>query len=122
MVPINQVQDRPLFHTRFIFLLSFDALLALFYTFHTIDGQHVSLTGRHNIPVFVDDTQQRIFLPASKVTSKHRLIMHNRHAEIVKITKEIRVGFYSPLTMSSYLFVNNISTSVFSVRYEYRIR
>lgn len=116
MGQINQVDDSISSRILFIFLAAPYALLALFYTFHTIDGHHVSLTAKHNILVFLDDTQQRIFLPASQVTLKHRLIMHNRHAEIDKITKESRVGFYSPLTMSSYLFVNNISTSVFSVR------
>ena len=47
----------------------------------------------------------------------HLLIMYDRKGAIKSITMNLRQGYYSPLTLSSYLYVNNISTSVFSDRY-----
>ncbi len=92
-------------------------ILGLFYTFKTKQGYEVSLTGTHNIPIFVLEENQIKFLPASKVTLKHRLIMFGQKVEIENISLTARQGFYSPLTLSGYLFVNNISTSIFSDRY-----
>jgi hypothetical protein len=92
-------------------------ILGLFYTFKTKQRYEVSLTSAHNIPVFVPEKNKIEFLPASKVTLKHRLIMFGANVEIENISLTARQGFYSPLTLSGYLFVNNISTSVFSDRY-----
>lgn len=92
-------------------------ILALFYTFKVKNGYEVSLTDTHNIPVFIPEINETQFLPASKVTLKHRLITFDQKLEIETISTNSRQGFYSPLTLSSYLFVNNISTSVFSDRY-----
>jgi hypothetical protein len=89
----------------------------LFYTFTTKNGYEVSLTGTHYIPVFVPELNKIQFLPASQVTLKHHLIMFGQKVEIENISINVRQGFYSPLTLTSYLFVNNISTSVFSDRY-----
>jgi hypothetical protein len=86
----------------------------IFYTFRTSEGDEVSLTASHNLPVFDLDENKIIFLRASKVTMKHRLVMYGRTIKIENITINQRIGFYSPLTLSGYLFVNNISTSVFS--------
>jgi hypothetical protein len=44
--------------------------------------------------------------------------MHDRKVEIESITMNSRNGYYSPLTLSSSLLVNNISTSVFADRYD----
>ena len=46
--------------------------------------------------------------------------MHGKRIPIDSITLNTRDSYYSPLTLSSYLYVNNISTSVFSDRYVYR--
>ena len=75
------------------------------------------MTGTHNIPVYVAEENQTKFLRASQVRMKHRLIMFGRHVEMKNISISTRHGFYSPLTLSGYLFVNNILTSVFSDRY-----
>ncbi len=75
------------------------------------------MTGTHNIPVFFPEENEIKFLRASKVTMKHRLIMFARKVEIETISINIRIGYYSPLTLTGYLFVNNISTSIFSDRY-----
>jgi len=90
---------------------------ALFYTFKTKEGYEVSLTATHNIPVFLPEENRITFLRASKVTTKHRLIMFNRKVEIENISMNSRIGYFAPLTLSGYLFVNNISTSVFSDSY-----
>jgi len=45
--------------------------------------------------------------------------MFDRKVPIENILISSRQGFYSPLTLTSSLFVNNISTSVFSDRYLY---
>jgi len=47
--------------------------------------------------------------------------MFGRKIEIENISINTRQGFYAPLTFTGYLFVNNISTSVFSDRYFYLI-
>lgn len=94
--------------------------LDLFYTFETNEGNQVSLTGSHNLPVYDPDENRIKFLRASKVTLKHRLIMFNRTIEIKTIKINQRTGFFSPLTLSGYLLVNNISTSVFSDRLKER--
>ena len=52
------------------------------------------------------------------MTLNHRLIMHGQKVEIESITLNSRVGYYSPLTLSSYLYINNISASAFADRYE----
>ena len=57
-------------------------ILAFFYIFETNEGHEVSPTGTHNIP----EENQMKFLPASKVTMKHRLIMFGHKVEITKIS------------------------------------
>ena len=75
----------------------------LFYTFETEQGYHLSLT-------------EIKFLRASKVTQKHRLLMFNQTIPIKTITYKPLIGYYSPITLSGYLFVNNISASCYSDR------
>ncbi|CAF1604387.1 unnamed protein product [Adineta ricciae] len=87
---------------------------ALFYTFQTTNGLEVSLTGAHYIPVLMDELNKTEHIPASKVTLKHQLILLGKTIPIKSIRTTIRYGFYSPLSLSSYLFVNNITTLVFS--------
>ncbi|CAF1678589.1 unnamed protein product, partial [Adineta ricciae] len=87
---------------------------ALFYTFETTNGLEVSLTGAHYIPVTIDELNKIEHLPASKVTLKHQLFLLGKTVSIKSIRTTIRYGFYSPLSLSSYLFVNNITTLVFS--------
>ena len=91
-------------------------IIAIFYTITTTEGHSVSLTGTHILPVFNPEEDKTIFLRASKVTRKHHLILLGRTIKIENIKINQRLGFSSPLTMSSYLFVNNISTSVFTDR------
>ncbi|CAF1584213.1 unnamed protein product [Didymodactylos carnosus] len=91
---------------------------ALFYTFTTSDCNEVSLTDSHNIPVYCWNKNKIEIILASKVTINDRLIMYGKKVEIKNISINIRQGFYSPLTVTGYLFVNNISTSVFSDNYK----
>ncbi|CAF1127166.1 unnamed protein product [Rotaria magnacalcarata] len=90
--------------------------LDVFYSFETVEGDSVSLTGSHNIVVVVAGETQPIFLRASKVTLKHRLVMFNRTIGLRNIMVSRRIGFYSPLTLTGYLLVNGISTSVYADR------
>ena len=85
----------------------------------TVDDNAISLTRTHNIPVYDAEMDQIRYLRASKVSIKHHLILLNRRVAIRNITTTSRLGYYSPLTLSGYLFVNNISTSVFSDRYNF---
>ncbi|CAF0901329.1 unnamed protein product [Adineta steineri] len=90
----------------------------MFYTFQSVEGGKFSLTGAHNIPVF-DTIENKIKIKrASLVTMQDRLIMFGKTVEITNILITIGKGFYSPLTLSSYLMVNNVSTSVFSENYK----
>ena len=50
---------------------------------------------------------------ASQVTLQHRLVIAGRTVGLEKITYTERIGFYSPITLSGYLTVNNVSTSVY---------
>jgi hypothetical protein len=95
--------------------------LVLFYIFKTKEGHQLSLTGNHIILVYVWEENRTEFIRVSKVTLKHRLIMYGRTIEIESISLNSLVGYYAPLTLTSYLFVNNISTSVFTDRYYFMI-
>jgi hypothetical protein len=88
--------------------------LASFYPFKTIDDHQFSLTSSYNIPVFDLNENKIKIICAEKVTIKHRLIMFGKYIQIKNISINIRQGFYSPLSLTSNLFVNNISTSIFS--------
>ncbi|CAF4218339.1 unnamed protein product, partial [Adineta steineri] len=90
----------------------------IFYTFQSVEGGEFRLTGAHNMPVF-DTVENKIKIKrASLVTMQDRLIMSGKTVEITNILITIGQGFYSPLTLSSYLMVNNVSTSVFSANYK----
>ncbi|CAF1035788.1 unnamed protein product [Adineta steineri] len=89
----------------------------MFYTFKTIEGYEVSLTNRHTIPVFDPNDNQIRIVRSSQVTREHYLIMYNKKSAIENISINTRIGFYAPLTLTGYLAVNNISTSVFSDSY-----
>jgi hypothetical protein len=52
-------------------------------------------------------------IPASQVTLQHQLIMLDRTIDLEKIVHSVRIGYYSPITLSGYLLVNNLSTSVY---------
>ena len=75
------------------------------------------MTSTHNIYVYIPEKDQVKHLRASSVTMNHRLIMYGRKVEIESITMNALNGYYSPLTLSSCLYVNNFSTSVFADRY-----
>ncbi|CAF1332023.1 unnamed protein product [Rotaria sp. Silwood1] len=84
-----------------------------FYTFTTIEGHTVSLTDSHFIVTVVNGENKIKIIRASEVTLKHQLIMAGRTIGLEKIVYSIHIGFYSPITLSGYLTVNNISTSVY---------
>ena len=44
---------------------------------------------------------------------QHRLVIAGRTVGLKKITYSERIGFYSPITLSGYLTVNNVSTSLY---------
>lgn len=87
--------------------------IAYFYTFTTIEGHTISLTDSHYIIAVTNNEKQMKIIRASKVTLEHQLIMLGRTIRLEKIVYSERIGFYSPITLSGYLFVNNISTSVY---------
>jgi hypothetical protein len=90
--------------------------LALFYTIKSTEGYQISLTGQHMVPVMDIETNAVEILQASQMTLKHRLITWNRTMTIESIFVKTLFGRYSPLTLSGYVFVNNISASAFSNR------
>ena len=101
-------------HTIFAPTIEVHCFLAVFYQFHTVDGHEVSLTGVHNIPVF-NTIEKRVKIVRSQdITMQDQLIMQGRKIELRNITTHTQQGFYSPLTLSSYLMVNDILTHVFS--------
>jgi hypothetical protein len=50
---------------------------------------------------------------ASSITLDDQLIMANRSIRLQRILHSKLIGYYSPITLSGYLLVNNISTSVY---------
>lgn len=86
--------------------------IVYFYTFITTEGHRISLSGSHNIIVIAKDTKNTEILRASKVTLDHQLVMIDHTVRVKQIIYSQRKGFHAPLTFSSYLLVNNISTSV----------
>lgn len=90
--------------------------LAKFYTMTLIDGNELSLTDRHYIPVF-DVKENRVrMIRSSGVSVGDELLMYEKRVSVKTISVSFRAGFYSPLTLSGYLMVNNISTSIYSDR------
>lgn len=71
------------------------------------------MTDTHYIFVVIDNDKDMKIIRALDVTLKHRLIMLGRSIALKKIVRSIRIGFYSPITLSGYLLVNNLSTSVY---------
>jgi len=94
--------------------------VALFYTFTTIDGQSISITGTHFIKALIPSSSTSNmmidFLQASKITLNHRLFVsgHINPISIIKITINPLIGLYSPWTLSGTLLVNNISASCYT--------
>ena len=81
--------------------------------FITTEGHEVSLTSAHFI-IAVAGTETRMkIIRASQVTLQHRLVVARRTVGLEKITYSERIGYYSPITLSGYLTVNNLSTSVY---------
>ena len=81
-----------------------------------VDGHELSLTDLHYIPI-VDAKERRVrVIRSSDVSVGDQLLMSHRQVPVKEISISFRRGFYSPLTLSGYLMVNNISTSVFSDR------
>lgn len=60
------------------------------------------------------DESQIKTLAASKVTPQHQLLIVGRTVDITNIIITYRIGYYSPITLSGYLLVNNVSTSIYS--------
>ena len=87
--------------------------IAYFNTFTTTEGHTISITDTHYIVAVTDDDRQIQLIRALDVTLDHRLIMLNRTIALKKIVYSVRVGYYSPITLSGYLLVNNLSTSVY---------
>jgi len=91
---------------------------AMFFKFETIDGHEVSLTGSHNIPIYDRKEKRLKVIRSSDVTIHDQLIIRGRKIALKNITTHSAQGFYSPLTMTSYLMVNDILTHVFSDNYK----
>ena len=90
-----------------------DLSIAYFYTFITVEGHVVSLTDSHFIVVVDNCTGPLRTIRASEVTPKHQLSVAGRTVSLAHITYIELIGFYSPITLSGYLTVNNLSTSVY---------
>ncbi|CAF3662595.1 unnamed protein product [Adineta steineri] len=88
--------------------------LTYFYTFTTIEGHTIHLTDSHYIVVATINENKIKIICASDVTLEHQLIIFNRRIALEKIIYSRHIGFYSPITLSGYLTVNNISTSVYT--------
>lgn len=81
-----------------------------------VDGNELSLTDRHYIPVF-DVKENRIrMIRSSAISVGDELLMYERRVSVKEISMSFHSDFYSPLTLSGYLLVNNISTSIYSDR------
>jgi hypothetical protein len=72
------------------------------------------LTDVHFLVVIDKDENKMKMKPASQVTLEDQLLMLGRRIKLKKIIRAVRIGFYSPITLSGYLLVNNLSTSVYS--------
>ena len=87
-----------------------------FYKLTSFDGYSVSVTDLHYL-VVIDENNNIKTLPAYKITMNHQLLTMNRSLKIKSIEYIVQIGYYSPITLSGYLLVNNISTSVYSNMY-----
>jgi hypothetical protein len=72
------------------------------------------LTDVHFLVVIDKDENKMKMKSASQVTLEDQLVMLGRRIKLKKIIRAVRIGFYSPITLSGYLLVNNLSTSVYS--------
>jgi hypothetical protein len=85
----------------------------VFLTITSTESNQVSLASHDTIPVINTETNTGQIIYASQGTLKHRLITWNRTIAIESIVIDTFMGCYSPLTLSGYVFINNISTSPF---------
>ncbi len=72
------------------------------------------MTDVHFLVVIDKDENKMKMKSASQVTLEDQLVMLGRRIKLKKIIRAVRIGFYSPITLSGYLLVNNLSTSVYS--------
>lgn len=87
---------------------------ATFYVIKSTIGHYLHVTNRHTLPVFDTEDNQTKIIRASQVTIKHYIFTLDGKIPIESIALENQRGFYSPLTLTGFLLVNNISTSIFS--------
>ena len=97
-------------------MLSEPKFLAKFYTMTLVDGNELSLTDRHYIPIFHVNESRIQMIRSADVAAGDQLLMYEKAVAVKKILISFRPGFYSPLTLSGHLMVNNVSTSIFSDR------
>jgi hypothetical protein len=71
------------------------------------------MTDTHLMVVVPNNEKQMKTIRASQVTLQHQLLMLDRTIDLKKIEYSERVGYYGPITLSGYLLVNNLSTSVY---------
>ena len=93
--------------------MRYNLCLADFFTFTTTEGHALSLTSAHFIVTVASTETKMKIIRASQVTLQHQLVIAGRTVGLKKITYSERIGFYSPITLSGYLTVNNVSTSVY---------
>jgi hypothetical protein len=72
------------------------------------------LTEAHYIVVASNNEKRMNIKPASSVTLADQLIMANRSISLQRTVISKRIGYHSTITLSGYLLVNNISTSVYA--------
>ncbi len=72
------------------------------------------MTEAHYIVVASNNEKRMNIKPASSVTLADQLIMANRSISLQRTVISKRIGYHSTITLSGYLLVNNISTSVYA--------
>ncbi|CAF4077252.1 unnamed protein product, partial [Rotaria sp. Silwood1] len=91
----------------------------LFYTLETESNHTISLSAEHLIPV-VSDTGTAIYIPAERVKAGHHSLYVLSddgvlsQSLVIRVSIQIKIGYFAPLTTSGTLLVNNVVASCFS--------
>ncbi|CAF1976577.1 unnamed protein product [Rotaria magnacalcarata] len=90
---------------------------AMFYTIITASGHRVSLTSLHLIAAITYDGHIA-YIPAKNIKNGDtlRVVTNGRvySSSVIDIIKEIKFGYYAPLSITGTLLANNVEVSCFS--------
>ncbi|CAF0987418.1 unnamed protein product [Rotaria sordida] len=92
---------------------------ALFYTLETASNHTISLSAEHLIPV-VSEKGISIYIPVERIKAGHHSLYVLSddgilsQSLVIRVSIQMKIGYFAPLTTSETVLVNNVVASCFS--------